>query len=642
LDGLEQLRAKQGAWAAARYADAFGPGGGAGLSGGIALGKSAVGRNRSLPAPAKHSAFAQSYLKQFGRPSADSLLSLYARRRSSAPVQALALSSGRGRGLALGEAIQRRSGYESKVRSQDEGFAYAAIQPHASALQKAAQTAMKDADAKGLDPDLTRFRLLRACFLDRAAATFRASDGSLAMVALGRLEEMHDKQITDWIERFPALAKRLDLVIRDASLADALRQIQQASGVSIKLIDGGIEDVAHLALSTGGVEYLDLRGATVAQALEWTIRPNRLTWRLQGDSVVAGSDRRLTGLSAWVYDVADIALPTQAELGKDEKEFTAESKRLTDQFLKVIRTEMNMTEGEAVVWFAPGQLLVFGDTKQQASVGKLLDQLANPDAEKLHEEAGKLQAITIERAEMRKEDNAKWKKAMHTSRVAQMHEAFGWQLLASAAQGQFSDEAFTWLKIAWNDPATKEMLESDSRALPLRTFWQIAKASKALPSEHELAKLTEMAREMSAPSVKAAIRIAQEHPEEAHVVSALVYGALALRDDVSLQQQAMKHAARTDFKNEKLGQASLLLRALLQGRKRIDSSGLVRMINEGIVGKDMVVLAGLACRREGGQAWESFRARSTEVVGGQALPGHIVKLLHHLAENRLALTADDR
>ena len=103
------------------------------------------------------------------------------------------------------------------------------------------------------------------------------------------------------------------------------------------------------------VTYLDLRGASVADALEWTLQPLRLTWELSDGKVVAGSARRLPGMSAWVYDVSRIALPTAEQLKEagDWSKIAEAVRGAADEFLRVVNGTLDPGGKDSSFWFAP-------------------------------------------------------------------------------------------------------------------------------------------------------------------------------------------------------------------------------------------------------------------------------------------------
>src|SRR5204863_2425062 len=147
--------------------------------------------------------------------------------------------------------------------------------------------------------------VLKAVWLDTAAAILGQSDGSVSGQALERLNELHAADVKAWSEKQPLLSKKLELVLRDQSLEQALSAVGKAAGLDIRLLDGSAADSAALTGESPRITYLDLRHATVAEALDWLLQPVRLAWQPDAKGIVAGSDRR-RGSSGWTYDVSAI------------------------------------------------------------------------------------------------------------------------------------------------------------------------------------------------------------------------------------------------------------------------------------------------------------------------------------------------
>jgi hypothetical protein len=249
------------------------------------------------------------------------------------------------------------------------------------------------------------------------------------------------------------------LVIRDQSLTQALAQVAKAAKIDIQLEDGSVADVTTLA---GGIEprvsYLDLRHATLAQALDWILQPARLTWLAGEKGIVAASDRRLAGKSGWIYDVSTMSLPAADELAKLEYEkAVAAAGESSESFLKAIRQTAQSTDETSIVWFGPGELLVFGTPETQAAAAKAISTLRE-GTDKPAGPLGDLSAVTRKRYAARKEQLAKARAAQELYDTALALDHFSWQLLAAAAAGKLDLEALTELQIAWKSPPAKELL----------------------------------------------------------------------------------------------------------------------------------------------------------------------------------------
>jgi Ca-activated chloride channel homolog len=121
------------------------------------------------------------------------------------------------------------------------------------------------------------------------AANPWADDGTRAAVAAEwqSLEAAHAAAMT---AAQPALARILDLVVRNQDLESALDSVARAAGITVRIVPGSLAQAAQRqrreALRIG---YLDLRRATAAQALGWLLGPFGLEWDLAGGAVVVSA-----------------------------------------------------------------------------------------------------------------------------------------------------------------------------------------------------------------------------------------------------------------------------------------------------------------------------------------------------------------
>ncbi|MCP4896850.1 MAG: hypothetical protein GY906_07730, partial [bacterium] len=178
------------------------------------------------------------------------------------------------------------------------------------------------------------------------------------------------------------------------------------------------------------ITYLDLRGATTAQALGWILRPLRLTWQPEPsrgpEMILVGSDRRMPRISAWVYDVSVVALPSQKELEKtgDWEKAVAKAKEEAEQFVDAVRGALRASEDE-ITWYAPGHLLVIGSPQTHEKMAGVIAQLSNPMAKP----AGTLAVLHAKTGRRAKERQAQVEKLGQLNRlmeVAAVHDAYGW------------------------------------------------------------------------------------------------------------------------------------------------------------------------------------------------------------------------
>ncbi len=247
--------------------------------------------------------------------------------------------------------------------------------------QETLATAALAAGLKALedkDTGAARREFLRAVYFAEAQANRRATGSDIAVLCFARLERLRGEQIAAWTKAAPKLAARLDIVLRDASVEEAIAQVARAGGIAIDIVPGSVEDAAALADDTR-VHYLDLRRATVAEALDWILLPSRLDWQLDGDKVRAASSRREAGVSYWVYDVAEMALPRRSEVAGDQAQMLQKAQAACDVFLAAVRKKL-AAKVEEVQWFAPGQVLIVGDPALQAKAAAYWAELADPQS----------------------------------------------------------------------------------------------------------------------------------------------------------------------------------------------------------------------------------------------------------------------
>ncbi len=396
----------------------------------------------------------------------------------------------RGRYLTDGEAKNEGIQIVNALGYTQQAL-HANLEPAVQAA-KLAQDAAKQARKNG-KVEAARELFTKAYFLYQSAENLGHGTGHLANEALESLEDLRASQVKAWSEEVPELSKKVDLVLRDQSLEEAVAQIAKAAGLKINLVPGSLADAAAM---TGAKEvrvtYLDLRRATVAEALDWLLLPERLNWWTTEGRIAVGSERRRGTNSAWVYDVSLIALPDGAELEKlgDWQKGADAARKDADDFLKVTLKELGTKESDqSVVWYAPGQLLVIGAPEQHEKAEKLFANLADGKA-KIAGGAAELQKQTAKRFADRKVQAERAAKASALLRNASAHQRFGWQLLAAASSGRLDTEALTELQIAWKQPETVQLLNGEGRAAVLRSWWIVSEALAAIGNnESELSAL---------------------------------------------------------------------------------------------------------------------------------------------------------
>ncbi len=548
-------------------------------------------------------------------------------------------------------ASQFQSEYALGLDNKDD-FAPVDFDVTAAALQSGANSLAGDA-AKSLEAGQTQHKqgkladaravLLQAYFLDAAAMNVGASAGQTAGTALATLEEIHAALRKEWSQQLPQLDKRLDLVIRDESVPEALDAIAQAAGIDLGVVRGSLDDAAEL-LNTDDlrVSYLDLRGATLAQALDWALRPLRLDWTVAERAVTVRSARRGAGGSPWVYDVSLLALPALEDVNKesDYQKRMEMAKQQADAFLQAVRDEFPGDEVR-LEWFAPGQLLAIATPKAHQRITEVIRLLSDAKAPgQLGPAAEKLRPTTVQRANRRKADLAHAREVARRLEVLAAHDTYAWMLLSAAAGGRLDLEAITELQIAWSQPETTKLLEAKAPGILMRSWWAIAESARALPEEAELQTLAQKAEQRAQPVAERVIKTLQENPSDAQAALISLYAALAMNDQAETRALAARAIQATQGEDASLGQVRGLAAALFASDARqIPVVELVALVSSPLEGDDLVTLAALACRRAGGEAWEAFRSRQHDLLGKQPLSGDVIVLVNRLSASYLPLAS---
>jgi len=538
------------------------------------------------------------------------------------------------------------------------GYAPAVTKEGAAALVKAVEKALQDAEAlqKAGDLPAARARFAHACLLDDACAAIRRPNGQATEKALAAIDDINTKLLEAWTKALPALDARLDLLIRNMAMHEACAAVGKAAGpkaLPVQVVPGSVADAADLTRQRDvRVTYLDLRRATVAQALDWLCLPERLSWWPEGGTIRVGSARRSPVASPWVYDVRLIAGLSAKEIGeiKDHQKRIDAIRKDADVFLSAVRTHLGAPD-DAVVWYGSGQILVFGDAKRHGRTAKLLADLADPAAA-VPDEFAHLHKMTSARAGQRRHALQAMQAYREKVRTAASLAEYSWRLLADAAAGTLDLEALTYLQAAWKRPETADLLKVETAdekggavrtaaGIPLRSLWAIAEAAKALPKEKELASLAAEARRASAPAARAVADALEKNRDDDGLALAAIYAAMAMPDDSDLLAKVTPLVTEKPA-DAKPGDVHAVAAALLLPADKADAKALVRMVRQGaggVRGADRVVLTALACRRAGGEAWRTFRAEARPMLGDQPLPGGVVVFVSRLSGTDGALAS---
>ena len=487
----------------------------------------------------------------------------------------------------------------------------------------------------------------------QGAVLHENTDGTVrtAVEAIATLTEKINQKRA---EAQPRLNRRLDIVVRNQPLDEAIRAVVEAGGFQLELISGSLEDtVGSRNLQELRETYLDLRPATVWQGLELLIAPYRLTWRVtDADTITVGTTRRFPMPSSWGYAVADLLVPLEQEIGAEtvEKRVTTEVKT----FLKGIRTitgqktDSILTPGSAML-IDFGLLVVYGEPDTHEKVQAFITALRDGRMDVLKVAGRKLpskdraflktlQTRTIARWKSRAGARKKEARQQTLRRVDTHLEIAPWQLLAEAIRGGVDLEALATLQIAWDNPHIKK---ADSERV-MRSAWCISAAAQAVPTNTELVALSEKVlstvRDIQirkprhgAPSEYLAALYAglvsqncvsaSSHPSEVDALSSQVDGVMRLLAEVR--------------KNDELWITRIIAEALRSRSVNKERRLLTALLAHEIRGDDHVLLTSLIAKRRGGQLWDTFRQEMPDIVGQQPLNGHVVVALNRLEASEL-------
>ncbi|MGB2754570.1 MAG: VIT domain-containing protein [Phycisphaerae bacterium] len=470
-----------------------------------------------------------------------------------------------------------------------------------------------------------------------------------------RIEKINKGLVRLWSKTAPALEKRLDLVLHDAAIADALEAaVARGAGLKTDGLIGGIQDpVLRAERGEMRVTYLDLRGATVAQALDWILVPERMTWWVQDGTLCAATARSAPVAGPWVYDVSLLVMPDEKEIEKieDYQKRIQAVKQSADDFLKAVAKALGAkaiaqerekaeepAEKREIVWYGPGQLLLFADAKTHAAAAKLFADLADPKAE-LAGDLAELHKTTSARAEARKDAAEKARSAAEKVRVAGVLREYSWRLLAAAAGGELDHEALAELQVAWKNPAATQLLKGEARVIPIRSAWAFQTAMAAMPTVEESVVIPKAFRDGVQEAAKAALADLEKSPDAPAAYFAVLYTALGIRDPSSEFLAKAKPLLTEGKADSPLADVRTVAKALLAEPKDVDAKALAELVAKGVRGDDMVALTALACRRAGGEAWTAFRAESRAILGDQPLSGAVVVLVNRLSRPGMILAA---
>ncbi len=534
--------------------------------------------------------------------------------------------------------IGRRAGLSLRmVEHQDLG--YTLFDQWSIKRYEDAQRALKEAKELQKQGELEAARLRYQHVLGLQADMHGIND-TVIQAILDTSEEIGKRRA----QTHPSLNRKLDLVIRNLSLDEAIRTVAEAGKFQLELVHGSLEDATELLnLPELRVMYLDLRHATMVQALDWLLAPYHLTWQMKDeDTITVGVSRRLPAPSAWGYAVADLTMPSEEEIDNFTSE--ADLENTLANFLEGVRViidqkdDSRLKPGSAVL-IDLSRLLVYGEPHAHATVKAFLEALRDDQLDIVkvagrdlsseeHATLKALQKLTAKRWKMRtkaREDAAA--KVVRGYVERDLREA-SWQLLAEAVRGSVNLEALTTLQAAWDNPQINEA----APRLVTRAAWCVGMAAQAVPNEGELTTLADRAF-----STVKAMKVLKPKNDDVPAYLASLYAALLLDDRGASGSQVddIVKSLMMIPENSPHRTTRLIAQGWFSPSTETDASLMKAISARRIQGDDSVILACLVAKRRGGQLWQTFREEMPSLVKAQPLNGHVVVIVNRLEASPL-------
>jgi len=555
--------------------------------------------------------------------------------------------------VALGW-IKQRTGYDFTVRD-------GVVHLHKGVWQLAEecrQAGAKAEEAGNLADAAAQFR--KACMLAMSDADYRSRN--IAQMAISDLLRAREALVKKNIDSLPGLGKQLDLVLEHTSLEEAIPALSKAAGIELSVIDGSLDDARELLqVKALDVVYLDLRNATVAEALCWLLDPFQLDWAVDGKRILIGTSRRMPGDTStpWVYSIAGIVLPTKDEFGDDKQ---ANRQLVIDSRKEVLAAIRAVVDPARVKPLDLGRVLVEGTAADHRKVGAVLAFLRTGKQEGVPvKEAAEIAARTARRYAARAELRARRIAANEQAAVAEALNDYSWKLMAGALAGTTDAEALAWLQYAWNHAECANALAAGP-ALSARALWAVAASARLLPKDAAVQALAKRAAEIvPAPDVAAskgrgvqgAAELLEYKPAPGSRLTCrgvqgaaeLLEYALAARDLAALgiksslgEELAATVMALAQERDDWPAPAAFALLDNLDAKRRAELAGKLEKAAPSVRGDDAMVLYALACRRVGGEAWARYRSDIRVELIRQTRPGGDALLItNRLSSPSLAL-----
>ncbi len=513
-------------------------------------------------------------------------------------------------------------------------------------------------------------------------------------------DELTDEILKKRAEVHPGLNQRLNLGFWNQPLASVIRTMVNASGFQLDLVPGTLDDIA--SVWTDNYEgYVDLRHATVAQGFEY-LRRYGIRWRMKSEDTITigAAHRMLDGSVGRYYDVPGLTIPLwtneerelyrstvvkqllldskawvlKPEVGprvrkgnvlsnliRKVKEHFTGSKPIASKPALVAQPRFREAEGDVLsalisfeyavntlldasddaamaVFASPTHLLVYGGRGVHEKMESLLAALRDSDidittrfgqelsdAELAHLRA--LQTLTT----------ARWKIYAGPSVVPDLRIA-SWEILAAALIGEVDREALKRLQTAWEDPRIDAVIESEYLLVAMRSLWCIRTAAQILPTDDELAALSQNVLS----KVKRRRTLKLRKGSHIDYLGAL-YAVLALQNEgpYGVKKTLTERVVKGIY-SDRSSRERLIAEALLSPSEKSDEAlqsllplDTYFMDDAWSYDGDLIVLTCLAAKRRGGDVWRTFHEElSNTMRGSHRANGLVVVIVNRLAASQ--------
>jgi len=530
----------------------------------------------------------------------------------------------------------------------DGGFLYYGIRQN---LGDASKTGVEKAEvlleaARQENDAAKKMALLQRAFLyDSSWRSLGWQTKGVVEKARAEIVKLREQMARDRVSAQPRLKTRLKLIVRDKSLREALGEIAAAAGLDLDLAPGAVAVASRLQdVRSLRVTWVDLRGATAAQAFDWLCGPAHIDWSVDGGKVRATVASLGRVEAPWTYDVSAVAMPLEEEfkdLKGDWKRIRRRSRELASGFMAEIRKTAGTGVAEDCFWLNPGQIVVFGDWRVHARVRRCLEELAAGRGE--HGELGKK---ALNRYGKRRDYMEKSRAARRNGEVYGALQWSSWQLVAGAAGGETNLEALTRLEVAWRHPFAARLAAKDRPLTAMRSAWTITESALALPKDKALAELARRVLDKVGTQAAASVAALEKAPNDKQACLAALYGYLALRNGealghlpaerlAGLRGGLKKYLANDPGKQDPLRRLRTIGKILVQGLGKSDGKEITSLFDAGVRSDDLNALGALAARKAGGDTWRAFRASARDNFAGNGVSGAVVLIANRIGKVRL-------